>query len=292
MPSRLSDVLARVRYLVMLKFGCSVNAAAKAAGVPQRTLSRIVNGETAKPNPNVLRKLAEASNVSEGWLTTGRGKGPRQRRTTGGGRAESEWLKLIETLGLDEVRDALMTDLPVGPWVVASLLEPPKATPDFPDFKGVGEFYERPHVIALMNAVYKAWTEYLRVYIAEYGLDELDKKLQGYYVASILALGASRAAEHWMTEGPWGPGGKRNDKTPNQDQALKAFARYVIDTQELWKQYDDDVKAWEREEREERRQKAREQKSRQKRKAKAADRQNERPRAERKRKTGSETSSR
>jgi transcriptional regulator with XRE-family HTH domain len=54
----------------------SVNAAAKAIGIPQRTLARIVTGEMPNPRAEVLRRIAAFYDVSVDWLLTGKGKGP------------------------------------------------------------------------------------------------------------------------------------------------------------------------------------------------------------------------
>jgi transcriptional regulator with XRE-family HTH domain len=56
----------------------SQNALAKASGVPQATISRILKGNGKKgPETETVRKLAAAVNVSFEWLNEG--SGPKQR---------------------------------------------------------------------------------------------------------------------------------------------------------------------------------------------------------------------
>lgn len=66
----------RVRVLIDQFHGGSVNDAARTIGVPQRTLSGIVNNEVANPRAAVLTKIATAFRVSLDWLMTGSGEAP------------------------------------------------------------------------------------------------------------------------------------------------------------------------------------------------------------------------
>jgi transcriptional regulator with XRE-family HTH domain len=62
----------------MRKAGFSQNALARASGVPQPTINRILKGPTKQgPETDTLRKLARACNVSFEWLHEGIGEAPR-----------------------------------------------------------------------------------------------------------------------------------------------------------------------------------------------------------------------
>lgn len=78
------SIAARVRGLVERVHGGSVNAAAKDAAVPQRTLARLVSGEVESPRADVLQKLASYYGASLEWLMTGDGDGPRMDESSKG----------------------------------------------------------------------------------------------------------------------------------------------------------------------------------------------------------------
>src|SRR5215207_1790232 len=238
MPTSLSTLTARVRYLVVLSFGSSVNAAAKASGVPQRTLSRIVKGETQTPNPAALSKFAAACKVSETWLRTGEGTGPRQRRTLSAGRGESEWFKLLEALGLDELRDRVISEIPASAWVTTELLEPRKvAPPEFETEEAADAFYKpAPHVASLLDSIYKAWTEYFRVLFALYGFEHLDKRLGRPYVLATLALGASPTAQQYILKTEWKNG--LSVENVNAKETLALLTRYYDEKEEMMDHYE------------------------------------------------------
>ena len=219
MSSTLPTLTSRVRYLVIVRFGSSVNAAAKASGIPQRTLSRIVHGETKSPNAVALRKFAAASKVSESWLLTGAGKGPRMRRARGTGRAESEWFMLVEGFGLNRPREQLIIDIPDSASVITRLLEPDNISAAnlerYEDWLAAHE--PAPHVAALLDSVYRAWTEYFRALIAIHGLGHLEDQLRHKDVLATIALGGSYAAREEVANGD-----NEFAKT-----ALNVFAHYV-----------------------------------------------------------------
>jgi hypothetical protein len=59
----------------------NVNAAAKAIGMPQRTLADIVSGDVENPRANALQKLGEHFHVSLEWLLNGPGDWPEYQDT-------------------------------------------------------------------------------------------------------------------------------------------------------------------------------------------------------------------
>lgn len=67
---------SRVGELVETFHSGSVNAAAKFVGIPQPTLRRIVVGLVQEPRASIVRRIAQAYNVSADWLLSGTGKGP------------------------------------------------------------------------------------------------------------------------------------------------------------------------------------------------------------------------
>jgi hypothetical protein len=85
----------------------------------------------------------------------------------------------------------------------------------------VDAFYEpQPHQAALLDAIYKAWTEYFRVYVALYGLEPLQKKLARPYVFAILALGGTSAAEHHIYRTQWKNGREIDNVNANATISL------------------------------------------------------------------------
>lgn len=66
----------RVRLLIDVRDRGSVNAAATRSGIPQATLARLADGRTQRPRSDLVRKVAEAFNVSTDWLLNGTGRGP------------------------------------------------------------------------------------------------------------------------------------------------------------------------------------------------------------------------
>lgn len=65
----------------MTKAGYTQNGLARASGVPQPTINRILKGPNKRgPETETLRKLAQACNVSFDWLNEGVGDAPRVGR--------------------------------------------------------------------------------------------------------------------------------------------------------------------------------------------------------------------
>ena len=75
-PGQHAALADRVALLVSLLCGGSVNRAAREWGIPQRTLSRIVSGETETPNDAAIARIGAGGKVSKQWLLSGEGKGP------------------------------------------------------------------------------------------------------------------------------------------------------------------------------------------------------------------------
>lgn len=81
----------------------SQSALARASGVPQATISRILKGDSKKgPETDTLKKLAAACNVSFDWLNEGRAQ------TNRGG---SSRLALVHTPNTAADEDALLADI-------------------------------------------------------------------------------------------------------------------------------------------------------------------------------------
>lgn len=80
----------------------SQSALARASGVPQSTLSRLLTGAGAQgPETNTVRRIAAACKVTFEWLMHGDGvPAPVCRNLTA---KEVEWLDLLENLGSDDI---------------------------------------------------------------------------------------------------------------------------------------------------------------------------------------------
>lgn len=71
----MSDLSKRIKKLVDSTFP-SVNAAAKAIGIPQQTLDRIVRGQHRAPRVETLQQIADFYDTTVDWLLNGRGAAP------------------------------------------------------------------------------------------------------------------------------------------------------------------------------------------------------------------------
>jgi len=222
MTTNVGSVSERVGLLIQLRYGGSVNAAAREMGVPQRTLARLAGGETQSPNPDLLTLIARNCKVSESWLQSGQGIGPRQWRLFGAGKAESEWFRLVESLDLDERRMQLLLDIPDSAVVASHWLEP-SAGAERRVSRPI-DTAQFPHVAVLTEAIYRAWTEYLRVFLLVHGKARLANALSDPKAQAILALGASPALEQHVH-------GSRAD--PLTKKALAIFGRYLAGLRKL-----------------------------------------------------------
>src|SRR5437899_2974383 len=72
----MKDVGVRVRELIDRVHGGSVNAAAKALGIPQSSLAKIVSGAVKNPRVQTLQIIVNHFGGTLDWLATGEGQAP------------------------------------------------------------------------------------------------------------------------------------------------------------------------------------------------------------------------
>lgn len=91
--------------LAMRKAGHASQAAlARASGVPQPTIARVLKGTgRGGPETETIRKLAGACNVSFSWLQTGdeQGKSAERHLTA----EQQAWLSLLDDLGSEDIAE-------------------------------------------------------------------------------------------------------------------------------------------------------------------------------------------
>lgn len=107
------DLVDRIRGLVA--GAGSVNATARAIGLKQQTLDRIVRGEHAAPRVETLQKIAEFFDTTVDWLLTGKGRGPSTSSQNWNVIPQAEfdrWQKLIRSLGLPTETLGALASLP------------------------------------------------------------------------------------------------------------------------------------------------------------------------------------
>jgi transcriptional regulator with XRE-family HTH domain len=81
----------------------SQSSLARASGVPQATISRVLNGDGASgPELETLRKLASACRVSVAWLAEGTNDGEVPFTLS---QLQMDWLALLEDLGSDDIAE-------------------------------------------------------------------------------------------------------------------------------------------------------------------------------------------
>jgi len=92
----------------------SVNAAAKAMGVPQPTLAQLVSGEVTNPRIDTIRRIAQHFRASEAWLISGAGDAPivLTRNYPRAAAALLDWDALFDALVLAPADTAVLVDLP------------------------------------------------------------------------------------------------------------------------------------------------------------------------------------
>ena len=112
---RSSDLASRVQGLVDRYHGGSVNAAAAAIGVPQRSLARVAAGEVTSPRVAILEAIARYFGVSLDWLTSGVGETPPVASPIGeAGSAWLQWRRLVVDLALPAVSREALWHLPLA----------------------------------------------------------------------------------------------------------------------------------------------------------------------------------
>lgn len=87
----------------------SVNAAAHAIGLTQRTLARIADGSTPHPRSDALQKLARYYETSTDWLLTGLGESPALLKADN---RDLPWSELRRWAGLRSTQAAAAGGLP------------------------------------------------------------------------------------------------------------------------------------------------------------------------------------
>jgi len=109
-----STVQERLRTLIDEVYNGSVSAAAREAGLEQRTLANIVSGATKQPRGDALVQLSRLFGVSVDWLLTGSGEGPRGQLPLALAVEHARWGASLLALELpDDVLD-IMRHLPLA----------------------------------------------------------------------------------------------------------------------------------------------------------------------------------
>jgi hypothetical protein len=178
-PDEYSDLSARVSALIERFFGGNRTAAARAWGVPQPTVQRMVVGDSATVRATTLDKIAKAHETSMDWLMSGRGPDP----------LKNDPIPYVEYTGFEQLVDSLS----LSPLVRTAVLDLPKVTshahtvlcqwgllaPDPPAHQP----YDVTH--ASSNANYNAaalqyvsWAHLFDGMIKAYGRDRLREKLE------------------------------------------------------------------------------------------------------------------
>lgn len=76
-----TNIIKRL-YEVMTYYCISATALAKKSGIDASNFSKMLNG-TQKITPQTLKKIADANNVSQDWLSTGKGEMINNMQTVG-----------------------------------------------------------------------------------------------------------------------------------------------------------------------------------------------------------------
>lgn len=187
-------VQERIRELIDSFHGGSVNAAAKAAGVQQRTLARVVSG--SKPSVDLLSALARTHSVTLGWLA---GQEPGNLEIPSDSDipwAEAlRWAEVVDMIQLPiEAADAVYR-LPFGPRSAATALVPTQVR-TVTHKKGQTVFHPASKE-ALRHSLI-AWTLILgaalevsgRVAVRQKLLDDIDRVRLGFNWVATLMLHA------------------------------------------------------------------------------------------------------
>ncbi len=100
----------RAKFLVNRSHEGSVNAAARDIGVPQSTLTRVVDGRVKNPRANTLERIADYYQVDVGWLISGKGDAPHSEHVMDS--PAYRWELLMNSLDLPEAVERRVQDLP------------------------------------------------------------------------------------------------------------------------------------------------------------------------------------
>jgi transcriptional regulator with XRE-family HTH domain len=152
----------RIKLLIERFHGGSVNAAAPTMGVPQRTLARIVGGQS-EPKADTVAHIAAVYGVPVTWLLTGDGPGPTVNEREQRSADELAWRSVIVELALPEPLAYLLQWLPrsLGAlWLLTGELS--GSVP--------GQMRDEDLAQALEH---RAYTTFFRALIREYGAPEV-----------------------------------------------------------------------------------------------------------------------
>lgn len=106
----MGPIATRIRQLIDSADGGSVNAAARAIGLPQATLAQIVKERIKRPRAETLARIAARYNVSVDWILSGEGKAPATREIVVG--EAIAWDRLVDSLQLSRPADWALSELP------------------------------------------------------------------------------------------------------------------------------------------------------------------------------------
>lgn len=113
-PDGLPDLSARINALIERFFGGNRTAAARAWGVPQPTVQRMVVGDSETVRATTLDKIAKKHETSMDWLMSGRGPDP----------LKNEPVPYVEYTDFEQLVDSLS----LSPLVRTAVLDLPKVT--------------------------------------------------------------------------------------------------------------------------------------------------------------------
>jgi transcriptional regulator with XRE-family HTH domain len=177
------NLASRVRLLIDYFHRGSVNDAARALDIPQRTLADIASGAVETPRGEALTKIAAKFNVTLDWLLTGEGPepdfiAPMMRDTM------PEFRQLGATLGrmrLSRQLEQALYELPWSPvWAFRLVVQERHAERGFPAT-------EAAITAAALHA--RSWSELIGSMIDELGPDAVAKELERNYDAVRMGFG-------------------------------------------------------------------------------------------------------
>jgi hypothetical protein len=187
----LGSLAARVRYLIRVKFGESVNAAARAWGIPQRTLARIASGATTDPQASAVQRIADGAGVAPEWVLKGNGRGPDPMLAGPVTPANLEWARLVGSLRLPPDLEVAVRLLTLAPAIAWSTLTPPDARLKMmKDVRGALRMLDEE--VANVDIFARAWSRLLRAKIEAHGVEAVRTRLletsRDYIVAGFNPL--------------------------------------------------------------------------------------------------------